>query len=88
MILRCLFLAGIFVALAPVGVAVADPEDCENAIEQYKSVRSDLHDSLNRYISCLADDDGHDDCSSEFGNVRSNQDDFESSVSDYESECD
>jgi hypothetical protein len=35
----------------------------------------------------VRDDDGHDDCSIEFSALRSVQDDFESAVSDYESEC-
>jgi hypothetical protein len=65
----------------------ADPEDCKAAIEQYNSAKSDLADALKKYSDCVNDSDGHDDCSTEFEEVKSTQDDFESAVSEYESEC-
>jgi hypothetical protein len=65
----------------------ADPEECREAISQYNSAKSDIADALKRYASCVSDSDGHDDCSSEFSTLRSAQDDFESAVSDYESNC-
>jgi hypothetical protein len=39
------------------------------------------------YIKVFSLPDGKDDCSSEFGSLQSAQSDFESAVSDYESEC-
>jgi hypothetical protein len=37
--------------------------------------------------ACLANNKGHDDCSSEFRKLKNAQSDFESDVSEYESEC-
>jgi hypothetical protein len=68
-------------------VAAADPEACQEALNQLRSARSELADALRRYVSCLNSSEGHDDCSSEFGSLRSAQDDFESAVSYYEGEC-
>jgi hypothetical protein len=65
----------------------ADTAACKDAIDQYNSARSDIADTLKRYASCVASSDGHDDCSSEFRRLKSAQDDFESAVSEYESEC-
>lgn len=67
--------------------AGADPDSCRDAIDQYKSAKSDLRDALRIYAQCLSDSDGHDDCSSEFSSLQSAQDDFETAVSEYESEC-
>jgi hypothetical protein len=67
--------------------ATADPEECQEAIEEYKSAISDASAALTLYTSCISDSKGHDDCSSEFEGIRSAQDDFESTVSKYQSEC-
>lgn len=67
--------------------AVADPEACQDAVEQYKSARSDISSDLSSYASCVSDSDGHDDCSSEFSSLQSAQSDFETAVSNYGSEC-
>jgi DNA invertase Pin-like site-specific DNA recombinase len=40
-----------------------------------------------RFHRCVANSRGTDDCSSEFGRVRWEQSDFESAVSNYQSEC-
>jgi hypothetical protein len=65
----------------------AEPESCHNALDQYKFAKSEVSDALAGYTSCIAHNDGHDDCSSEFSNLQSAQNDFESAVSEYESEC-
>jgi len=67
--------------------AIADTEACQEAIDQFKSARSDVDSDLTSYASCVSDSDGHDDCSSEFSTVQSAQSDFESAVSSYESDC-
>jgi hypothetical protein len=67
--------------------AGADPEACQDAIDQFKSARSDMASDLITYASCVSDSDGHDDCSSEFSTVQSAQSDFESAVSSYGDEC-
>ena len=67
--------------------AIADPEECREAIDRYNSAISDVSAALRRYASCVSDSRGHDDCSSEFHRLRSAQDDFESAVSEYQSEC-
>lgn len=66
---------------------VASPEECRDAIDQYKSARGDVASAIRGYASCVSSSDGHDDCSSEFSTLQSAHDDFESAVSDYENEC-
>ena len=65
----------------------ADPEACRDALDQFNSARNDVSDALRSYASCVSSSDGHDDCSSEFSQVHSAQDDFESAVSSYEGDC-
>jgi hypothetical protein len=78
---------GIALLVSSDRVIRADPESCRNAVDQYKSARSEVFDAIKTYARCISDSDGRDDCSSEFSSVRSEQDDFETAVSDYESEC-
>jgi len=66
---------------------IADPESCRDALDQYKSAKSDVGGALIDYTNCIRSTDGHDDCSGEFSTLHSAQDDFESAVSEYESEC-
>jgi hypothetical protein len=61
--------------------------DCDSAVSDYNSAISDIDSYLRRYSRCVADSRGNDDCSSEFRRLRSAQDDFESAVSRYQSEC-
>jgi hypothetical protein len=65
----------------------AEPESCRDALDQYKSAKSEVSDALATYTNCITHNDGHDDCSSEFSSLQSAQNDFESAVSEYESEC-
>jgi hypothetical protein len=65
----------------------ADPEQCREAADAYKSAVSEVSDALRSYSNCISGSRGHDDCSSEFSTLQSAQDEFESAVSDYESEC-
>jgi hypothetical protein len=53
---------------------------------QYMPAKSDVFDAKT-YASCVRDSDGHDDCSSECSSSQSEQDDFESAVSDYEGDA-
>ena len=88
--MKRLFVTAMYViALSALSLMVvkADTAACKDAIDQYNSARSDIADTLRRYASCAANSDGHDDCSSEFRRLKSAQDDFESAVSEYESEC-
>jgi hypothetical protein len=66
---------------------LADVSDCEAAISEYNSAISDLSGTLKAYSSCVSDSEGHDDCSLEFSNLQSSQDDFETAVSSYQSDC-
>ena len=81
------YFSAIFLCLLLAQSATADPEDCQNAISQYNSARSDVSDAIRSYASCISDSDGHDDCSGEFSSLHSAQDDFENAVSEYGSEC-
>lgn len=67
--------------------AIAGPSECQEAVSEYKSARSDIFDTMQRYTQCVSSNDGHDDCSTEFQALKSAQDDFEEAVSRYESEC-
>jgi hypothetical protein len=65
----------------------ADLAECQGAISEYKSARSDISTALQAYADCVANNDAHDDCLSEFEQLNSAQDDFEGAVSKYETEC-
>jgi hypothetical protein len=65
----------------------ADRNSCRNAARQFKSARVDLSSAISSYASCVSGSDGHDDCSSDASSVLSEQSEFESAVSEYESEC-
>ena len=79
--------SGLLFSIIVTQPAMADPEECREAIDRYNSAISDVSTALRRYASCVSDSRGHDDCSIEFHHLRSAQDDFESAVSDYQSEC-
>ena|SRR5690242_14840585 len=70
-----------------VSVASAGPSECREAVDRYNEATSEVADALRAYSRCVSDSRGHDDCSSEFSRLRSAQDDFETAVSDDESEC-
>jgi hypothetical protein len=67
--------------------SVASPTECQEAISDFKSARSDISTALQTYASCVSSADGHDDCSSEFETLKSAQDELEDAVSKYETEC-
>ena len=69
------------------GAAFASPSECQEAFSEYKSGRSDISSALQLYANCVSTSDGHDDCSSEFEQLKSAQDDFEDAVSKYGTEC-
>lgn len=87
-----IWLTRISAALALLFISIvtthADPEECQDALDQLHSAKSDVVDALRNYASCLSGTDGHDDCSSEFSMLQSAQDDFKSAVSGYGSDCD
>jgi hypothetical protein len=62
-------------------------EECSSSVDNYNSVIQDVADTLKRYTNCISASRGSDDCSSEFSRLRSTQDDFESAVSRYQSDC-
>lgn len=82
------FFAAFVTLPSSIPVALAGPDECREAIDAYKSAVDDISQALRRYANCIADSKGHDDCSSEFRRLRSDQDDFETAVSSYESDCD
>ena len=68
-------------------VAGPSPEECRDAVDRYNSAKSDVADAIATYARCVSGSDGHDDCSTEFESLRSQQDEFESTVSGYENEA-
>ncbi len=77
---------GIFLALGGNG-ARSDTDECREALEHYKSAKSDVSSALRQYGRCVSDSKGHDDCSAEFSTLHSAQDDLEAAVSEYQSNC-
>jgi hypothetical protein len=77
---------GIFLVLCG-NVARSDTDECREALDHYNSARSDVSSALRQYERCVSDSKGHDDCASEFSTLHSAQDDFESAVSEYQSNC-
>ncbi len=78
--------------VASVGLLVgpatrADVEGCRDAVARYNNAISEISFSLRRYRDCLAGSNGNEDCSSEFSHLRMDQDEFESAVSEHQSEC-
>lgn len=67
--------------------AYADVDQCERAIRDYKEASSELADYVNRYVRCLNNTDGSDDCSSEFSRLKRAQSDFEDAVSELGWKC-
>jgi hypothetical protein len=65
----------------------ADQEACQAAVTSYKAAVDDVQYGLKRYIDCVGSSQGRDDCSSEFHRLKSAQDDFETAVSGYRSDC-
>jgi hypothetical protein len=61
--------------------------DCGDATSIYNIAISDVSDAIRRYTRCLSSSNGHDDCSSEFRKLKNAQSDFETAVSQYETEC-
>jgi hypothetical protein len=85
--LRVTVLVIVVLSLGATQRSLADPEECQEAVSEYKSAMDDISTALVAYTSCVSSSRGHDDCSSEFQTLRSAQDDFEDAVSKYESEC-
>jgi hypothetical protein len=67
--------------------ADADPAGCEDAAHEFQLSHSNVEDALAGYQNCISSSNGHDDCSTEFQSLQSEQGDFETAVSSYESEC-
>lgn len=74
------FVAAFAFVLTICASATADPEGCHEAVDQFKSARSEVADGIRAFASCISSSDGHDDCSSEFSRLRSAEDDFESAM--------
>jgi len=83
-------LAGALAAVALVSGSTvrADVEGCRAAIDHYNSAADEIGTALRTYARCVDDSRGHDDCTSEFEQLRSAQSDFEDAVSDYRTTCD
>ena len=80
-------LCALAISLIPGSLANADPQECGEAASRYNSSLDDVSSALRSYTMCVSDSRGHDDCSLEFSTLQSAQDDFESAVSEYETEC-
>jgi len=84
---RSAFFGVLLMMLASASGTKADPEECQEALHQYNAALSDISDALRTYARCVSDSKGHDDCSLEFSTLHSAQEDFESAVLAYESDC-
>jgi len=77
---------GIFLVLWG-GVSRSDTDECRDALDHYNSALSDVSSALRQYGRCVSDSKGHEDCATEFSTLHSAQDDFESAVAEYQSNC-
>lgn len=64
------------------GAAAAN--ECSDAVDAYNSATSEISGYLRRYVGCVENSQGADDCSSEFRRLRNAQSDFETTVSNYQ----
>jgi hypothetical protein len=62
-------------------------EECQASIDGYSAAIDEIDSLLRKYVRCISNSEGEDDCSTEFRRLRSAQSDFESAVSEYQSEC-
>jgi hypothetical protein len=67
--------------------AHAGPIECHVAVDSYNSAIESVFNAVRQYMKCMADREGHDDCSSLFRQLQGAQDDFESAVATWRSEC-
>ncbi|GEP08037.1 hypothetical protein MOX02_60750 [Methylobacterium oxalidis] len=79
-----LILSSLSLGILSVSPALAD---CSHAISTYNLAISDVSSRLKRYASCVSDSQGKDECSLEFGRLRSAQGDFELAVSGVQTNC-
>ena len=82
-----LALTAVFVATANVSEAYAENEDCDTATAQINNARTDISNAMRKYSRCVGSTQGDDDCSLEFSRLKRAQDDFESAVEGYQSDC-
>lgn len=80
-----ILVAAIF-ALALSGPTQASSE-CSYAVDSYNTAVDDISYKLKAYARCVGGSNGTDDCSFEFRRLKIAQDDFETAVSDYQSDC-
>jgi len=84
-----IFIIAIGAASCPIsfGPALADNYECQSAVSSFNSAVDDISSTSHRYLNCVSNSRGHDDCSFEFRRLKSAQDDFESTVSSYGISC-
>ena len=75
----------IIVLLAAPCSAFAD--ECSDAVLDYNAVLNRLEDAMQKFSACAANSLGVDNCSKEFGRLRSAFGEFESTVLIYRKEC-
>ena len=61
--------------------------DCESTIDDYNAAIDEINSRLRKYVRCLDNSGGHDDCSTEFRRLKRAQSDFEDAVNFYQSYC-
>lgn len=64
-----------------------DNAECREAREQANSAASELEDYARRLMNCASSLDFNDDCYTEFRRTKSAYDDYESAVSEVQSNC-
>jgi hypothetical protein len=64
-----------------------DYSECQSVIDQYNSSIQEIDHLIRRYVQCISNSRERDDCSLEFRRLKRNQEDFESSVLQFQSEC-
>jgi len=86
---RALILAALLpaAALGACTQGQSDPAYCGVARAGYQKAMAEVNQSLTRYSSCISASKGSGDCSAEFGSLRSDQSNLETSAADVAQYC-
>ena len=66
---------------------IADENDCARSTTRYNAALNNVQSTLGPFQACTASSAGRDNCSREFGRLKSAGDDYKDAVPDFRSDC-
>jgi hypothetical protein len=78
---------GFSLAFSGSAIAQRDAAKCRSAVDRYNTARNDIASFVRDYAGCVSYSRSDEDCSVEFGRLKSAQTELESAVSDSRSSC-